>query len=100
VRLTEFEIAVIKKEAVKVFGESATVMLFGSRIDDSRKGGDIDLFIACSDLNQLNLSLKIEFLVQIKSILGDRKIDVILDNRSTRHKSVFFRSIQQTAITL
>jgi predicted nucleotidyltransferase len=99
-RLSKFEIEAIKNVAVSVFGESVTVSLFGSRINDSIKGGDIDLFIACSDINRLNLSSKIEFLIQLKSIIGDRKIDVILDNSSTRRKSGFFRSIQQTAVTL
>jgi polyphosphate kinase len=99
-RLSKFEIEAIKNVAVSVFGESVSVRLFGSRINDCRKGGDIDLFISCSDKNRLNLSSKIEFLVQIKSIIGDQKIDVILDNTSIRHKADFFRSIQQTAVEI
>lgn len=48
-RLSPFYQAIIKTEAIRVFGENVTVFLFGSRVDDSKKGGDIDLFIRIAD---------------------------------------------------
>ena len=42
-RLTEFEINVIKQSARDVFGSDVQFFLFGSRVDDTKKGGDIDL---------------------------------------------------------
>ncbi len=47
-RLNEFEIDTINKLAKKHFGDGTSVYLFGSRTDDRKKGGDIDLFI-CND---------------------------------------------------
>jgi len=44
-RLTEFEKKEIKHAVEKNFGTEIDVYLFGSRIDDSLKGGDIDLYI-------------------------------------------------------
>ena len=44
-RLKKENIEVIKILAKKYFGENAKVYLFGSRIDDNKKGGDIDLYI-------------------------------------------------------
>lgn len=44
-RLTEHQAKVIKKNCQMVFGEQTQVYLFGSRTDDNRRGGDIDLYI-------------------------------------------------------
>ncbi len=42
-RLSTKQITIIKEKTALVFGENAKVYLFGSRVDDSKKGGDIDL---------------------------------------------------------
>ena len=44
-RLTEFEINAIKQCALEIFGDNVQVFLFGSRVDDSKKGGDIGSYI-------------------------------------------------------
>ena len=44
-RLTDQEIQGIRKAVTSRFGESAKTWLFGSRADDSKRGGDIDLLI-------------------------------------------------------
>ena len=89
-RLQDFEISTIKSAASHIFGNGSKVVLFGSRVDDDLKGGDIDLYIQPSDKNNL-WEKKIAFLVQLKSILGDQKIDVVI----SRDKS---RLIEQEAI--
>ena len=44
-RLNPEEVAAIKEAAAETFGETAVVRLFGSRVDDTLRGGDIDLHI-------------------------------------------------------
>ena len=44
-RLTPAQISTIKSTTQAVLGEDARVWLYGSRLDDQRKGGDIDLLI-------------------------------------------------------
>ncbi len=77
-RLSNKEIAAIKEVTRRVFGDNSMISLFGSRTDDNKKGGDIDLFIQCkSQISREELyQLKIKFLVQLKKIIGDQKIDV------------------------
>jgi uncharacterized protein len=81
-RLNRRDIQAIKQVATTIFGESATVRLFGSRTDDQKKGGDIDLLIQCNQpVSRMDLyQLKIQFLVQLKKAIGDQKIDVLIDN--------------------
>ena len=89
-RLQDFEISTIKSAASHIFGNGSKVVLFGSRVNDDVKGGDIDLYIQPSDTNNL-WEKKIAFLVQLKSAIGDQKIDVVI----SRDKS---RLIEQEAI--
>lgn len=47
-RVNNKDINAIKEITRAVFGETATIRLFGSRTDDYKKGGDIDLLIQCN----------------------------------------------------
>jgi predicted nucleotidyltransferase len=44
-RLAPDEIDAIKQATREAFGETATVRLFGSRVHDNERGGDIDLHV-------------------------------------------------------
>jgi predicted nucleotidyltransferase len=48
-RLTSYQETIIKKLTAEIFGSDARLMLFGSRVDDTKKGGDIDLYIETQD---------------------------------------------------
>jgi len=80
-RLSHNEINEIKAVTYLIFGANALVTLFGSRIDDSKKGGDIDLLIKCNETISRDelYALKLKFLVQLKKRIGDQKIDVLID---------------------
>lgn len=56
---------------------SGSIYLFGSRVDDHRRGGDIDLYVKLDHYDQA-VKAKLNFLMQVKKSLGDRKIDVVL----------------------
>ena len=60
-RLTPYQINALKGTAREIFGDRVTVSLFGSRTDDKRRGGDIDLYITdynCTIEEQLEAKLK------------------------------------------
>lgn len=74
---------VIKNEVEKLFGKNTQVFLFGSRVDDTKKGGDIDLYIITE--NKTNLfEKKLLFLARLKRELGEQKIDVVFNEDETR----------------
>ena len=95
-RLNNNNIQAIKNVAKAVFGETATIRLFGSRTDDNKKGGDIDLLIQCNQsISRMELyQLKIEFLVKLKKIIGDQKIDVFIDN-GHQHNVIYNEAYKQ-----
>jgi len=76
-RLSQHYIDVIKKN-FKLFFKKGDIFLFGSRVDESKKGGDIDLYLVVEDHQNL-FEKKIKFLSRIKRELGDQKIDVVFN---------------------
>ncbi|WP_319559814.1 nucleotidyltransferase domain-containing protein [Marispirochaeta sp.] len=77
-RITVREQEAIRETAFEIFGDTSKVILFGSRADDAKKGGDIDLMIETEETSSNALSKKIPFLVKLKQKIGDRKIDVVI----------------------
>jgi predicted nucleotidyltransferase len=77
-RLTDAETRAIKETARRRFGDGCVVRLFGSRVDDALKGGDIDLHIAPERPEQAALANEIAFLVELKDIIGEQRIDVVV----------------------
>ena len=73
-RLKKNEIEKIKKVITK-YDTHADIYLFGSRVDDDKKGGDIDLLVFSNKLT-FNENLKIK--IELKKILGDQRIDLII----------------------
>lgn len=79
-RLTTKEIEAIVSTFKEVFKEGA-IYLFGSRVDESKKGGDIDLFIQSQGAT---VEKKIAFLVLLKEKIGQQKIDVVISSDTKR----------------
>lgn len=99
-RLSNFEIQAINSTANKFFDSGVEVFLFGSRVNDNERGGDIDLFLKASHQEQMSLEQKILFLSELKAIIGERKIDLVFDNAITRTKKSFYNSIVQNYVPL
>jgi predicted nucleotidyltransferase len=59
-RLSPEQAAIIRSAAAEVFGADARVWLFGSRVDDNRHGGDIDLLIEAQRKPALQQTLTVQ----------------------------------------
>ena len=76
-RLTDEQVLTIKNITRTNFGAHAKLKLFGSRLDDSKRGGDIDLLVE-ADLSQEEMFLKkLATLGQLQRALGEQKIDLL-----------------------
>lgn len=81
-RLQTDEIKTIIQTAREIYGESVKVYLFGSRTDDSKRGGDIDLLIRTPQEN-FGVLARIRMIARLKERLGDQKIDIIGDHEQS-----------------
>ena len=70
------------------------VYLFGSRTDDTAKGGDIDLLVLSS---QINLMSKLTILAKLHQLLVERKIDIAIYPDAS---APFPRTVLPTAVLL
>ncbi|NCT56443.1 MAG: nucleotidyltransferase domain-containing protein [Legionella sp.] len=76
-RLSKHHQHEIVKLVKKNISSQAEVWLFGSRCDDKARGGDIDLYIETPCVDNL-FEKKINLLLQLKDLLGEQKIDLIV----------------------
>ncbi|MEA1914589.1 MAG: nucleotidyltransferase domain-containing protein [Campylobacterota bacterium] len=81
-RLSQQYIDVIKEKFYQFF-KDGDVYLFGSRVDDTKKGGDIDLYMVLKEHSNI-FEKKIKFLSHVKKILGDQKIDIVFNKDKNR----------------
>ena len=92
-RLATEEQSVIR-HAIALADADAHVYLFGSRADDTAKGGDIDLLVLSK---KIDIMAKLDILTQLHQQLGERKVDIAIYPDGTRP---FPRMIMQEAIRL
>lgn len=85
-RISEHEKTVII-EAVKNVDPDAQVWLFGSRVHDGKKGGDIDIAILSEKINK-DVMQKIQVRRFICDRIGEQKIDIVTTDNG---KEAIFR---------
>ncbi|MGQ9644819.1 MAG: nucleotidyltransferase domain-containing protein, partial [Ignavibacterium sp.] len=75
-RISKEEIELLRKVLSELDSE-ARIYLFGSRVYDEKKGGDIDLLVVSKILARKDLrKIKREFFNKF----GEQKIDIVLDD--------------------
>jgi len=78
VRLTQEQIAAIHRVVEQTTGGTARVHLFGSRVLDDARGGDVDLLVTLPEPVDEASWLAARLEAQISRALEGRSVDVIL----------------------
>ena len=73
--------------AKKFFGNDCKVYLFGSRVDDSKNGGDIDIYVETT--HEVSFQTEIEFLIEVEMNITTRHIDLVLSSPGKKHRKIF-----------
>lgn len=84
-RLAPHEISAIKVAAREAFGPDAIVRLFGSRVDDAKRGGDIDLHVELDDATEGRRG-EIPFRRMLWRTLDTSEVDVVIVARGARRR--------------
>ncbi len=80
-RLSIKEINLIKDKVKNIFGETI-IYLFGSRVDDTKRGGDIDLYIIPKIKDNL-----FKKKIKLKTVLEDvlfKPVDIVVSKDKNR----------------
>jgi predicted nucleotidyltransferase len=83
VRLTDKERECIKKAFYETF-QDGKIYLFGSRVDDTKRGGDIDLYLCPGQRHENERELKRKFQILLVEYIGEQKIDVVMAKDASR----------------
>jgi predicted nucleotidyltransferase len=82
-RITPEQARIIVAATHELAGPDASVRLFGSRLHDALKGGDIDLLVECAQPVERPVWLAAQITARLQRLLGDRRIDVLLIDPTT-----------------
>ncbi|HEX8556225.1 MAG TPA: nucleotidyltransferase domain-containing protein [Sphingomonas sp.] len=95
-RLKQHDIDAILLATRETFGDTATVRLFGSRLRDDLRGGDIDLLIEADPNGESEWSRVGAFRDRLFRRIDEQKVDVVLIERG-QTPSVFARLVTPQA---
>ena len=77
-RLTDRQIELIRQLATDIAGDQAQVRVFGSRLDDAARGGDLDIMLELPESVDNPALLAAQMSARVSRVLHGRKVDVLL----------------------
>jgi predicted nucleotidyltransferase len=84
-RLSQLDQETIHATVAELFGADAVVHVFGSRVNDSARGGDIDLLVQSPEPVPDRRRKALQLVARLQLRLGDQPIDVlVLDPETAR----------------
>jgi len=79
-RLSEKYQTIIKTTFIEIFPEGDQLWLFGSRVDDAQRGGDIDLYVETNFATRQEADkARSLFWSHLQARLGEQKIDIVVN---------------------
>jgi len=102
-RMTPQQVETVRMFAHRHFGEDAVIWLFGSRADDSKKGGDYDFLVETSlDQPDIIVEHKIAMIAELQSTstFEDEKIDLIVKRRNSSFDMPIYMVAKEEGVRL
>lgn len=86
---------IIRDTVEEIFGSEVTVTVFGSRTDDSARGGDIDLLILSDTPIAQRERKALQLVARLQIRLGDQPIDVLVLDPETPRQAVHEEALRR-----
>ena len=96
-RLSQHSREIIRAITREVFGEGARVRVFGSRVDDEARGGDIDLLVELPAPDPQRNRKALTMVARLQQRLGDQHFDVLVVDPTTEQRPIH-RQARQTGV--
>ena len=84
-RLSTEQIVAIRKGVSQLAGDAARVWLFGSRVHDDARGGDVDLLVELDEVVEEPAQLSARLAARISRSMHGRKVDVLIKAPNLLH---------------
>jgi predicted nucleotidyltransferase len=98
-RLSKAQSEKIKQAANELFGHPVEVILFGSRVDDSKRGGDVDIMVRTTMPVERPALMAARLGVRLSRLLDGRKVDVVIQAPSLKRQAIHAVA-EQTGVRL
>lgn len=87
-RITTHQQTLIKQIVNDLIAGNPEITLFGSRVDDSQKGGDIDLMITLKNSINHPVMLSAKIAAKLTRLFQGRKVDILLSAPNLKEQSI------------
>lgn len=94
-RLTSDQAAAIRQLAHELAGPRCRVRLFGSRLDEAARGGDVDLLLEVPDPVDNPALLAARLSAQASRALQGRKVDVVISAPNLKRLPIHELAIEE-----
>ena len=84
-RLTDDQMQIIRRIALQIAGGQARVRVFGSRLDDAERGGDLDLLLELPESVDNPALMAAQMSAKVSRAMHGRKVDVLLSAPNLMH---------------
>lgn len=93
-RLEPAEVRAIKDAAMHAFGPESVIRLFGSRLDDHLRGGEIDLHIEVSE-GQQDVVHAARFRWDLLGRIDEQKVDLVFQVRGRPPRPIDIAALER-----
>jgi len=84
-RLTDSEAQAIHRLALQVGGAKSRLRLFGSRLDDTAHGGDLDLLLELPEPVENPALIAARLSALVSRVMHGRRVDVLISAPNLKH---------------